>query len=118
MSPLNAYSLQPLLIYQRSSEGYECQYYVNIIYSFSKFHEFLSLAKKRFIADLQTSPQREHDKSVCVIARSMCITQRKIVSNYCFNQCSNKYCLQNIMDFDTTYYIENNSSLQPFSQDY
>ena len=40
-----------------------------------------------------TSAQREHDKNVSVFARNICVTQRKIVSNYCFKQCSNKYCL-------------------------
>ena len=29
----------------------------------------------------QTSAQREHGKNVTVVVRSMCITQRKIVSN-------------------------------------
>ena len=31
--------------------------------------------------DNQTSAQREHDKNVSVFVSSMCITQRKIVSN-------------------------------------
>ena len=44
----------------------------------------------------QTSAQREHDKNVSAFVRSMYITQRKIVSNCCFRQCSNKYyTLQN-----------------------
>ena len=50
------------------------------------------------------SAQREHDKNVSVCVISMCITQRKIVSNYSFNQCSNKYCLQNVVLFDAIYY--------------
>ena len=37
----------------------------------------------------QTTTQREHDKNVSAFVRSMCITQRKIVSNYCVKQCSN-----------------------------
>ena len=45
----------------------------------------------------QTSAQREHDKNMCGFVRSMCITQRKIISNYGFKQCSNKYCLQTIV---------------------
>ena len=32
-----------------------------------------------------------------VFVRSMWITKKKIVSNYCFKQCSNEYCLQNIV---------------------
>ena len=40
----------------------------------------------------QTSVQRQHAKNVSVFVRSMCITQRKIVCNYCFKQGSNKYC--------------------------
>ena len=39
----------------------------------------------------QTSAQREHNKNVSVFVRRMRITQRKIVSNYCFKQCSNEY---------------------------
>ena len=42
--------------------------------------------------------EKKCDKNVSVFERSMCITQRKIVSNYCFKQCSNKllftkYCV-------------------------
>ena len=37
----------------------------------------------------QTSSQRELDKNVSVLVRGMCITQWKIVSNYCYKQCSN-----------------------------
>ena len=39
------------------------------------------------------------NKNVSVFARSMCITQRKIVSNYCFRQCSNKYFFTNYSGF-------------------
>ena len=45
----------------------------------------------------QTSAQIEYDKTVSVFVRSICVTQRKIVSNSCFKQCSNKYCLRNIV---------------------
>ena len=53
---------------------------------------------------MQISSQREHDKNMSVFVRSMCISQRKIVSNYCFKQFSNKYCLENIVIFDDIYY--------------
>ena len=52
----------------------------------------------------QISSQREHVKNVSIFVRSMCITQSKIVSNYCFKQCSLKYCLQNIVLFEVIYY--------------
>ena len=44
------------------------------------------------------------DKNVNIFVRGMCITQRKIVSSYCFKQCLNKYCSQNIVTFDVIYY--------------
>ena len=59
----------------------------------------------------QASAQREHDKIVSVFVGGMCITQRKIVSNYCCKQCSNKYCLQNIVLFDDIYRNNRNISL-------
>ena len=37
----------------------------------------------------QKSAQVEYDKSLSLFMRSISITQRKIVSNYCFKQCSN-----------------------------
>ena len=56
--------------------------------------------KIKFLIDYNpTSAQREHDKNVSVFVRGMCITPRKIVKNYCFKECSNKYCLQTIMHF-------------------
>ena len=57
-----------------------------------------------FVFYEQTSAQREYNKNVRVFVSSMCIIQRKIVSNYCVKQCSNKYCLQNIVLFDVIYY--------------
>ena len=41
---------------------------------------------------VQTSAQTEYDNNVSVFVRGMRITPRKIVSNYCFKQCSYKYC--------------------------
>ena len=52
----------------------------------------------------QTSARTEHNKNVSIFVRSMCITQRKIVSNYYFKQCSNKYCLHTIAFFNAIYY--------------
>ena len=45
----------------------------------------------------QTPTQRERDKNVSEFVRCMYITQKKMVSNYCFTQCSSKYCIQNIV---------------------
>ena len=55
--------------------------------------EKLCLVFETQIADplKQTSAQREHDKNVSVFVRSICITQRKIVSIYSVKQCSKKY---------------------------
>ena len=50
--------------------------------------------------DVQMLAQREHDENIGVFVRGMCITQRQIVSNYCFKQWSNKYCLHSIVVFD------------------
>ena len=43
----------------------------------------------------QMSAQREFNKNMSGLVRGMCITQRKIVYNYCFKQCSNKYLFIN-----------------------
>ena len=66
--------------------------------------QFLSLFHSLFLSVLililfykQTLVQRVHDKNVSVFVRGMSITQRKIVCNYSFKQCSNKYCLQTIV---------------------
>ena len=50
--------------------------------------------------------------SACV--RGMCITQRKIVSNYCFKQCCNKYCLQTIVFLMPFIILRNNKHFFSF----
>ena len=58
----------------------------------------------------QTSAQREHDKNVSAFVRSMCITLRKIVSNYCFSVQTN--IIYKILYFLMPF-IENNRNSSP-----
>ena len=61
------------------------------IRSTSKFGVFSTIKINFFlVSNNLTSVQRKHDKNFSVFVRRMCVTQRKIVSNYCFKQCSNK----------------------------
>ena len=68
------------------------------------FFCFLFLFLFSFFHLNQTSAQRESDKNVSVSVRGMCITPRKIVSNYSFKQCSNKFCLHSIVLLNVIYY--------------